>query len=233
MKRAHTAMNIEYIIGGIGSTFRRSVMEKINYYDTDTMTEDIDITMKIISNGNKKYKAIYGADVIAYTEACLSISALLRQRYRWKYGRCQTFFKNKNMFFNGDKNHSKLLTYFYLPFAIYGDFAFIFEPLLLAYILFLALSYHDLITLFSAFFVVTSYISFNILAEDTLRIKDRIKLLSLAPTMYIFFYILSFVEYVALIRSIINLKDLSKSLEKGVSYWKPVKRAEEKVSLNI
>ncbi len=67
MKRAQTIFNIEYIIGGIGSTFRRSALVQVGYYDTDTITEDIDLTMKLLRLGGKDHRVIYGSDVIAYT----------------------------------------------------------------------------------------------------------------------------------------------------------------------
>ena len=49
MKKAHSAYNVEYIIGGIGSMFRRSTLDEVGLYDTNTMTEDIDLTMKILA----------------------------------------------------------------------------------------------------------------------------------------------------------------------------------------
>lgn len=122
MKRAESLFNCEYIIGGIGSIFRRSILDQVQYYDTNTVTEDIDLTMKILQLGNKENKTAYGADVIAYTESVLSIRDLLKQRYRWKWGRCQTFFKNLNMFFSAERKFSKSLSWFYLPFAIYGGY---------------------------------------------------------------------------------------------------------------
>ena len=55
MKKAHNIFNVEYIIGGIGSMFRRDVLDEVGMYDTNTMTEDIDLTMKIIAkNGNRR-----------------------------------------------------------------------------------------------------------------------------------------------------------------------------------
>lgn len=136
MKKAQMVFNVEYIIGGIGSMFRRSILEEINFYDSNTVTEDIDVTMKILRNGNKNVRAVYGSDVIAYTQAALTISDLIRQRYRWKWGRYQTFWKNRTMFFSGDKKLTKGLSWFYLPFALFCDFAFLFEPAVLIYVLY-------------------------------------------------------------------------------------------------
>lgn len=201
MKRAQTLLGVEYIIGGIGSTFRRSVLELVDYYDTNSQTEDIDLTFKIIRNGNKKYKAIYGSNVVANTEACLSVKDLCRQRFRWKNGRTQTFYKNRDMFFNPNKKYTKLLTMFYLPYALYGDIAFFLEPLIVAYLLYIIVRYTDLITLGMSFLVISVYISINVLAENTMKLKDRIKMLLIAPSMWLFFYILSYAEYFALIKS--------------------------------
>ena len=224
MKRSQTFFNMEYIIGGIGSTFRKSVLEKVDFYDSNTMTEDIDLTMKIISLGNKKYRAIYGSDVISYTESVTDIRGLIRQRYRWKYGRCQTFLKNWKMFFNLNKKHTKTLTLFYLPLAMYGDLAFLVEPLLTGFIFYIILRYGDLTTLISAFLVVSSYIILNILAEDTISKKDKVKLIFVAPTMYFYFFVLSFVEYIALIKALLNLKNLKSSIKQDVHTWVPVAR---------
>lgn len=228
MKRAQTVFNIEYIIGGIGSTFRRSMLEKVGFYDGDTITEDIDLTMKIIRRGNKKNRVIYGADVVAYTESALTLADLIRQRYRWKYGRTQTFYKNVSLFFNYDKKYSKGLTFFYLPFAIYGDIAFLLEPLLLGFIIYITIIYGDTLTLLSAYTLISAYICMNILAEDTFTFKQKLQLLLLAPTMYVFFYLLSFVEYVALVKTIFNLKKLRKSLEDKNCSWIHIKRKSSK-----
>lgn len=224
MKRAQTFFNIEYIIGGIGSTFRKSVLEKVGYYDGNTITEDIDLTMKIVQLGNKENRIIYGADVVAYTESVLNISGLLRQRYRWKWGRSQTFLKNINLFFNRDKRFTKGLTFVYLPFAIFSDIAFFFEPLFVTFIFYIVFFYGSLFTLITTLSVISAYIILNILLEPTINTSDKIKYSFLAPSMYIFFYLLSFVEYVALIRGLVNLPKLRESISKGVSSWEHVAR---------
>ncbi len=224
MKRALTVFNIEYIIGGIGSVFRAKALRKVGYYDTDTITEDIDLTMKFLQNGNKKWKVIYGAKVIAQTESVMDLKGLIRQRYRWKFGRTQAFFKNRNLFFNTDKKHSKLLTWFNLPFAIYSDIAFFLEPFMISYIFYIILRYGDWITFLSAITVVGGYITMNVLMESTIPWRQRLRMAALAPTMYIFFYLLSFVEYVALIKGLVKLTTVKQSLETGGCGWQHVER---------
>ena len=228
MKRAQTVFNIEYIIGGIGSTFRRSVLEKIGYYDSDTVTEDIDLTMKILQLGNKNIRVVYGADVVAYTESVLDLNGLIKQRFRWKWGRCQTFLKNANMFFSRDSRFTKGLTFFYLPFAIFCDIAFLFEPLIVLYIFYIVIRFGDFTTLFSIVVLISTYIILNILMENTIQGRDKLKYIIAAPFMYFFFYILSFVEYVALIKAVVRLPFLRKSISQKACRWDHVERLDLK-----
>lgn len=230
MKRAQSYFNIEYIIGGIGSTFRKSYLEKIGFYDANTITEDIDLTMKILRAGNKAVRVIYGADVICYTQGVLTVKELIRQRFRWKWGRYQTFLKNKSMFFTSKKEFTKGLSWIYLPFAIWSDLAFFFEPLVIGFIIAISLIYHDGFSILSSFIVLTFYLSMNILAEETLSIKSKLQLLLVAPAIYFLFYLLSYVEYMALIKSLIKLPQLKASLTNNLNTWKPVQRQSYQIS---
>lgn len=234
MKRAESLLNCEYIVGGIGSVFRRTILEKIKYYDTNTVTEDIDITMKILELGNKNYKAVYGADVVSYTESVMSVTDLIKQRFRWKWGRCQTFLKNKHMFFSIDSRFTKSLSWFYLPFALFGDLMYLLEPLLLSYIIAVSIVYQDPWALLSAWIVISTYLMLNILAEDTFSAKTKVKLLLLAPFIYILFYILNFVEYIALMKSVFKLHTLRQSLLQDKAGWVRVSRpSESKKSISL
>lgn len=224
MKRAQTFFNMEYIIGGIGSTFRRSALEAVDFYDTDTITEDIDLTMKLLRLGNRHHRVMYGSDVITYTESVLSIRDLMRQRFRWKYGRNQTFLKNTSLFFATHERYSKTLTFFYLPYALISDVLFFLEPLVLAYIATIIFIYHDWAALASAIIVIGSYIALNALAEDTLSWKARALYALAAPSMYLFFYVLSFVEYTALIRTYASYAFTGARRRGGGGAWTHVER---------
>jgi poly-beta-1,6-N-acetyl-D-glucosamine synthase len=224
MKRAESLFNFEYIVGGIGSMFRREVLEKVGYYDTDTVTEDIDLTMKILKLGNKKHKVEYGSDVVVYTESVLDLAGLVRQRYRWKWGRSQTFVKNAKLFFSVDKKYTKSLTWFYLPFAIYGDISYFLEPLLFFYILGISVYFMNFMPLLYAGLIMAAYISLNVLAEDSIDWKQKLRLVWFSPTMYLCFYILSFVEYWALLKTFVGLPKLPKSIVENHCGWVHVER---------
>jgi len=54
-KKFYNMINGEYVIGGVGSTYRTNVLKQIGLYDVDTLTEDIGLSLKMIAaNGNKQ-----------------------------------------------------------------------------------------------------------------------------------------------------------------------------------
>ncbi len=229
VKRALTTFNIEYIIGGIGSTFRRSFLKRVNYYDTNTVTEDIDLTLKIINTGNKKNRVIYASDVITYTESVLSFRDLIKQRLRWKFGRSQSFLKNKNLFFNRSLKYTKSLTMLFLPLAIVYDALFLFEPIMSGYLFYLILRYGDNATFISAFAVMFFYMIANVFLENTLSFKEKIFYLIISPPMYFFFHILTLAEYIGYLIFLLKLPNLNKSIENNHCSWVHVGRSGIKI----
>lgn len=219
MKKAQTTYNFEYIIGGIGSMFRRSMLNRVALYDTNTMTEDIDLTMKIIARGNRKNRVVYGSDVLTYTEPVLSMKALISQRFRWKYGRMQTFLKNTRLFFNRKHIYSKQLTWFILPLALVQECMFLIEPLFITFILFASIYYGNPGILLVSCLIITVYIVFNILSSEHLPRREKIRLSFIAPTMYILMYIIAIVEYAALLKSLRRLHTLPQSIRTERTTW--------------
>ena len=224
VRRALTVFNIEYIIGGVGSVFRRRALLEVGLYDTNTITEDIDLTMKLLQKGNKQWRGIFWAQSTASTESVFDLAGLIRPPCPWKVGPTQTFYKHRNLFFNSNKKHNRFLTLFYLPFSVYSDIAFFFEPLIVSYIVYLIIRYGDMITLLAPLCVVGGYITLNVLVEHTIPLKQRFKLAAIAPTMYFFFYILSLAEYVALIHGGVKAFTVKKSVDANVANWQHVER---------
>jgi biofilm PGA synthesis N-glycosyltransferase PgaC len=223
LKKSLSAYNMEYIIGGVGSTFRRSTIKRVGSYDTDTITEDIDYTLKVLSQGNVKTRLNYAPTVHAYTESVMSFGDLIKQRFRWKYGRMQAFLKNRHLFFNRDAKYDRRLTMFQLPYALWAEVMFGLEPFLIAYIFLVVYTYHDLSTLLSVYLVTSTYIGLNILFDDSETTGSKLRLLPLTLIQYPLFFILSAVEYAALIKSLARIHQLRSSL--GHGSWEHVARA--------
>ncbi len=223
-KRGLALMKVEYIVGGVGSVFRTSIVKKIGLYDTNTLTEDIDLTMKLIVNKRENQRIMYAYDSIAYTQAVHTLKEFSIQRFRWKYGRLQAFLKHKSLFFSRESNHSVRLSWFMLPYVLLQDIVFFFEPVIIGWLLFLIVLLADISILSSAVIVLSGYIILCLWSSSHLSVKERLRLTYYAPTMYAFIYVLSLAEYVALIKSLVRLPNLKKSIAtKHVTWTSPIR----------
>ena len=72
--------------GGTVGGFRREALEKVGGWDKNMLTEDTDLTIKLILNG---YQIRYVNDAEAYEEAVTTWRAYWNQRYRWAKGHMQ------------------------------------------------------------------------------------------------------------------------------------------------
>jgi biofilm PGA synthesis N-glycosyltransferase PgaC len=224
MKRGQALLDIEYIVGGIGSIFRTSMLKRVGYYDSNTMTEDIDLTMKIIVQKRKSEKIVYAHDSIVDTEAAHSMRELMQQRYRWKFGRSQSFLKHRSLFFSREDSHRMRLSWFILPYAIVQDVFFLLEPLVVLWFLYVSIMFGNVSIFISAMTVVTIYLLLNIWSSSHISIKERLTLTYYAPAMYVMMYVLSYAEFYALIRSLIEVRTLSESIQSKHIRWKSPQR---------
>lgn len=221
MKKSQSYLNIEYIIGGIGSTFRRSAIEEVGYYDTNTMTEDIDLTMKMINKlGNKNKRIIYASDAIAISQPVLKVKDLISQRFRWKFGRMQTLYKNKNVILSRNKKHGKLLTMFALPFAIFGELTLGLEFFIYMLIIFYAVTITGLNGLIYPLILSMWYAWYNIWYSNFSSKKDRILLLLVSPLMYFLMGFMMGIELIALFKCTIKLPFIKKTISNEKVSWK-------------
>lgn len=231
MKRALTTMNMEYIVGGVGSTFRKSVLIKTGLYDTDTMTEDIDLTVKLIREyGNRKFKVHYAADALTYTEHVLTFKSLVKQRFRWKYGRMQTLLKNQQLFFANSKKYDKRLTWYQLPYAVIGEIVLLLEPLLVGYILVIAILYTDVTSLLSVYVIVTAFVMLMVSGEGSESWRSKLQLTYMLPIVYFMMYALTAVEFIALMKSFANRRQLLRR-EMHRASWDHVERSGQNVRI--
>lgn len=227
MKKAETFSNIQYIVGGIGSMYRKRAIKTLGNYDTDTITEDIDLSMKLIEHYGKDKKIGYDPSVVVYTESVYNISGLHRQRFRWKYGRYQVFLKRKSLFLSTNTKNNKLLSWIYLPYALYAEIAYALEPLIFILLIALIINYGDASMLISSFIVFIFYTVMHITGA-TEGYSNREKLLLTISSPFAFFgmYIISYVEYIATLKGIFYSKRLIHEHKFGGSGcdWKPVER---------
>jgi len=88
-----------YVTNGPLSIYRRKVVVKIGGFDPKNLTEDIEITWHILSEG---YKTRMAYSAIVYTTVPEKFGQWIRQRVRWNLGGIQTVQKYiKTMFRKG------------------------------------------------------------------------------------------------------------------------------------
>lgn len=223
-KKLFSVANCELIVGGVASTYRKSILDKVGNYDTDTTTEDIGLSMKIAAIGNKKYRLVYAADVAAMTEPVEGFWPLLSQRYRWKLGNLQNAYKYRRLIFSSDPRYTKSLTWYRMPMAFIGEILLLLEPLTLGYITYLSIRFATPVVVLGAYMTITAYIIMNIWPDEHMGTRGKIKSSILAPSLYFIFYIMNLVQLLAAFRCIrrsYQIVDLSSSK----STWVHVKRA--------
>ena len=211
IKRSLSVFSIEYILGGVASTFRYAAMKDVGFFDDDTLVEDMDLTVKLIKQEGKG-RFMFGSDVIAYTQGCLTIRDLFKQRFRWKFGHTQTLFKHRDMFFSRRPDVPKTLTWVYLPYILFSEVIIMFELLIHSLIMYRLVFYGDFVTLSSALAAVTTVLSMYILAEHSIPLKTRLRILLAAPALYFVFIIITVIWYIASVRTYLNIPHILKGV---------------------
>jgi biofilm PGA synthesis N-glycosyltransferase PgaC len=232
-KKFYTMTNSEFIVGGVASTYRTDIVKKVNLYDTDTMTEDIGLSMKMVAlEGNKGSRIVYASDVVAMTEGVQTYKALIRQRYRWKMGSLQNMFKYRALFLNRDKTkYSRMLTRYRLPMALFGELLLVMEPLVLAYIVYLSIMYHTLGIIVGAYITVTLYTLWTIWPDEHFTNKQKINLSFSSLGIYVIFYAMDVVQIAAIMRCLWNFRSIAR--RNSATTWVSPARQGDAVSVSF
>lgn len=210
-KKFYTVTNCEFIIGGVASTYRKTILQRVGYYDTDTITEDIGVSMKVASLGNRQYRLVYASDVVATTEGAHSFPALLKQRYRWKMGSLQNLIKHSNIIGavqNG--RYSRSLTWYRLPMAYLSELMLLLQPFLLSYILYLSFQAHTVGLFLGAYVTITAYTLWTILPDEHSDRKGKAMMVAYAPVLYFCFYIMDLIQIISIIRCLMHPSQLAR-----------------------
>lgn len=223
-KKFYTIANCEFIVGGVASTYRREIIEHVGYYGTDTQTEDIGLSMKVVALGNKAHRIVYGSDVVAMAEGAHSFRALLRQRYRWKMGSLQNMLMHARLMFNVSSKYTPTLTFYRLPMAFFSEFMLLMQPFVLGYIFYLSIVYNTVGLFLGAYLTITLYVLLTIWPDEHSTIKRKVVKSLYAPLLYFTFYIMDTVQVIAIIRCLLNPKMVARRAAEQQAAWTPPSR---------
>jgi cellulose synthase/poly-beta-1,6-N-acetylglucosamine synthase-like glycosyltransferase/peptidoglycan/xylan/chitin deacetylase (PgdA/CDA1 family)/spore germination protein YaaH len=94
-RRALDLFNVVTVVPGAIGAWRTEPVKKAGCYPLNTVAEDADLTMNLLE---QKFKVVYEDRALAFTEAPINASGLMRQRFRWSFGILQSVWKHRLAF---------------------------------------------------------------------------------------------------------------------------------------
>lgn len=217
-KKVYTLLNCEFVIGGVASTYRMDVLREVGFYDTDVLTEDIGLSMKVISSSNKARRLVYAADVEARTEGVRTYKALFKQRFRWKYGSLQVLVKYRRLIGRPRREFTSSLTIYRLPVAVVSEIVLLLTPLMWLYVAAISLAARNPLLIIGAYCTITLYTLVTLWFDEHTTLRKRIALSIDAFHAYFMFYIMDIVQFTGASRCIYRIKKLLTQQSTG-SIW--------------
>lgn len=205
-RRACEELNIITVVPGSNSAWRKKAVVEVGYYDTDTLAEDTDVTIKIL---NKGYTIIYDDQAISYEECPEDVGAFLKQRFRWSYGILQCTWKHR---WNILKSENKVLKYFSAS-MLFSYLLYLTSPLIDIIFLIALLTGSKTILLF----VLLFYLSDMLAPAYALKVEG----VSLKPLLFIFVQRLAYRYLIAYV----TWKTVVTALKGGNVGWGKLKRS--------
>jgi peptidoglycan-N-acetylglucosamine deacetylase len=96
-RRAFHELGCITVAPGAVSALRRDRVIEVGGISTDTLAEDTDLTLTLHKAG---YRIVYAPKAVAWTEAPETMSALVKQRFRWAFGTLQCLWKHSDLLFS-------------------------------------------------------------------------------------------------------------------------------------
>ncbi|MFC5862586.1 glycosyltransferase [Acidicapsa dinghuensis] len=94
-RRALNLFNVVTVVPGAIGAWRTGPVKTAGGYPVNTVAEDADLTMSLLEQG---LKVVYEDRSLAFTEAPINATGLMRQRFRWSFGTLQAVWKHRAAF---------------------------------------------------------------------------------------------------------------------------------------
>jgi len=91
------------VISGAFGVFRKDVVLDVGGFLSDTVGEDMELVVRmhrLLRKKKKKYRMVFLADPVAWTEVPEDFKTLKSQRIRWQRGLCESLFGNMGLMFS-------------------------------------------------------------------------------------------------------------------------------------
>jgi len=102
IKRAQRSFGRLFTVSGVITGFRKAAVHEVGYWSPDMLTEDIDITWKLQSNG---WDVRFEPRALVWILMPETLMGLWKQRLRWAMGGAQVMLKNFKVLFQPKQTH--------------------------------------------------------------------------------------------------------------------------------
>jgi cellulose synthase/poly-beta-1,6-N-acetylglucosamine synthase-like glycosyltransferase len=127
--RGKDTLNLFVHLKGSCQFIRRDVLEKLQGFDEAVLSEDMEISARLVENN---YKIRYASDVIALQESPSTLKTLFKQRTRWFRGTMEVAFKYGRLMTKLNRIKFDAETTLFAPFILIASLA----PYLAAFLVF-------------------------------------------------------------------------------------------------
>ena len=215
------------ISGGFG-LFDTDVVVKSGGYDTQSMAEDVDMLLRMVTymkNSGQDFRVAQVPKVCCWTEGPSSIRAIYRQRVRWARGLFEIVSNHRKLFFNP---HYGTIGAFTLPYILMFEFiAPVFELCGYLFMIWLVLiggvNWNASFVIFGMIYVFSIFIALCVMAFDYSTNAVKWKKTSLSYAKLLLAALLEPFIYHPLITYCSNA-GYWKYLRNSTAVWKPIAR---------
>jgi cellulose synthase/poly-beta-1,6-N-acetylglucosamine synthase-like glycosyltransferase len=118
--RGKDALNLFVHLKGSCQFIRRDVLEQLEGFDEAVLSEDMEISARLVEND---YKIRYASDVVAWQESPSNLRTLFKQRTRWFRGTMEVAFKYGRLMTKLNRKKFDAETTLFGPFILIASLA--------------------------------------------------------------------------------------------------------------
>ena len=102
IKRAQRIYGTVFSVSGVVAAFRKSALAEVNFWSTDMITEDVDVTWKLQRAG---WEVRFESNAKCWILMPETMAGLWKQRLRWAQGGAEVFLRNLDVFAHWSQRH--------------------------------------------------------------------------------------------------------------------------------
>ncbi len=102
IKRAQRIYGTVFSVSGVVAAFRKSALAQVDFWSTDMITEDVDVTWKLQRAG---WEVRFESHAKCWILMPETLAGLWKQRLRWAQGGAEVFLRNLDVFTHWSQRH--------------------------------------------------------------------------------------------------------------------------------